>query len=313
MRRRLLVFATSIAGGLALAAVAAASNGGVGPVPPVSPNGHRIADAYWVILGVLAVVFVVVEAALLTFVIRYRRRGRPRDAEPEQIHGDTRIELAWTVAPVLLIAVIVAFVFYKLPGIKNTPASAGNNANITVEAHQFYWLFKYPSGRQSINVLTVPKNLVVNLDVVSADVAHSWWVPAFGGKIDAIPGKTNHTWFKAEKAGTYPIRCAEFCGILHTGMRGFVRVTEPGTTPKPELLGKQAFEGVCASCHGLDGQGGIGPAIASSPTLENPEALGNLVRNGTGTMPAVGNTWDDRLVNALARYLRVKFGGAGGG
>jgi cytochrome c oxidase subunit 2 len=312
VRRRLLVFATSIAGGLALAAVAAASNGGVGPVPPVSPNGHRIADAYWVILGVLAVVFVVVEAALLTFVIRYRRRGRPRDAEPEQIHGDTRIELAWTVAPVLLIAVIVAFVFYKLPGIKNTPASAAN-ANITVEAHQFYWLFKYPSGRQSINVLTVPKNLVVNLDVVSADVAHSWWVPAFGGKIDAIPGKTNHTWFKAEKAGTYPIRCAEFCGILHTGMRGFVRVTEPGTTPKPELLGKQAFEGVCASCHGLDGQGGIGPAIASSPTLENPEALGNLVRNGTGTMPAVGNTWDDRLVNALARYLRVKFGGAGGG
>ena len=312
MRRRLLVFATSIAGGFALAAVAAASNGGVGPVPPVSPNGHRIADAYWVILGVLAVVFVVVEAALLTFVIRYRRRGRPRDAEPEQIHGDTRIELAWTVAPVLLIAVIVAFVFYKLPGIKNTPASAAN-ANITVEAHQFYWLFKYPSGRQSINVLTVPKNLVVNLDVVSADVAHSWWVPAFGGKIDAIPGKTNHTWFKAEKAGTYPIRCAEFCGILHTGMRGFVRVTEPGTTPKPELLGKQAFEGVCASCHGLDGQGGIGPAIASSPTLENPEALGNLVRNGTGTMPAVGNTWDDRLVNALARYLRVKFGGAGGG
>ena len=312
MRRRLLVFATSIAGGLALAAVAAASNGGVGPVPPVSPNGHRIADAYWVILGVLAVVFVVVEAALLTFVIRYRRRGRPRDAEPGQIHGDTRIELAWTVAPVLLIAVIVAFVFYKLPGIKNTPASAAN-ANITVEAHQFYWLFKYPSGRQSINVLTVPKNLVVNLDVVSADVAHSWWVPAFGGKIDAIPGKTNHTWFKAEKAGTYPIRCAEFCGILHTGMRGFVRVTEPGTTPKPELLGKQAFEGVCASCHGLDGQGGIGPAIASSPTLENPEALGNLVRNGTGTMPAVGNTWDDRLVNALARYLRVKFGGAGGG
>jgi cytochrome c oxidase subunit 2 len=312
VRRRLLVLATSIAGGLALAAVAAASNGGVGPVTPVSPNAHRIADAYWVILGVLAVVFVVVEAVLLTFVIRYRSRGRPREAGADQISGHTRLEVAWTVAPVLLIAFIVAFVFYKLPGIKNAPASAAN-ANITVEAHQFYWLFKYPSGRQSINVLTVPKDLVVNLDVVSADVAHSWWVPALGGKIDAIPGRTNHTWFKAEKAGTYPIRCAEFCGVLHTGMRGFVRVTEPGTTPKPELLGKQAFEGVCASCHGLDGQGLIGPAIASSPTLANPEALGNLVRNGTGKMPAVGNTWDDRLVNALARYLKVKFGGAGGG
>ena len=312
MRRRLLVLATSIAGGLALAAVAAASNGGVGPVPPVSPNGHRITDAYWVILGVLAVVFVVVEAALLTFVIRYRRRGRPRDAEPEQVHGDTRVEVAWTVAPVLLIAVIVAFVFYELPGIKNTPASAAN-INIRVEAHQFYWLFKYPSGIQAINVLTVPKDEVVTLDVVSADVAHSWWVPAFGGKIDAIPGRTNHTWFQAEKAGTYRIRCAEFCGILHTGMHGVVRVIEPAALAKPEPLGKQAFEGVCASCHGLDGQGLIGPAIASSPTLESPEALGNLVRNGTGKMPAVGSTWDDRMVNALANYLKVKFGGASGG
>ena len=96
-------------------------------------------------------------------------------------------------------------------------------------------------------------------------------------------------------------------------MHGFVRVTEPGSSPKAELLGKQAFEGVCASCHGLDGQGGIGPAIASSPTLQNREALSNLVHNGTGTMPAVGNTWDDRMVNALANYLKVKFGGAGGG
>jgi cytochrome c oxidase subunit II len=307
VRRRLLVFATSIAGGLALAAVAAASNGGVGPVPPVSPNGHRIADAYWVILGVLAVVFVVVEAALLTFVVRYRRRGRPRDAEPEQIHGDTRIELTWTVAPVLLIAVIVAFVFYKLPGIKNTPASAAN-ANITVEAHQFYWLFKYPSGRQSINVLTVPKDLVVNARRRSpADVAHSWWVPAFGGKIDAIPGKTNHTWFKAEKAGTYPIRCAEFCGILHTGMRGFVRVTEPrhhALSPNYWQAGVRRRLRVVPTAS--TAREGSARRSRSSPTLENPEALGNLVRNGTGTMPAVGNTWDDRLVNALARYLRVK-------
>jgi cytochrome c oxidase subunit 2 len=302
---------TPIAGALALAAVASASDGGISPVTPVSPNGHRITDAYWLTLGVIGAVFLVVEATLLTFVIRYRRRGRPRDAEAAQVSGNTRVEFAWTVAPVLLLAVIVSFVFYKLPGIKNAPAAAGNETSITVEAHQFYWLFKYPDGREAINVLTVPRDQVVNLDVTSVDVAHSWWVPAFGGKIDAIPGKTNRTWFKAEKAGTYAIRCAEFCGIQHTAMRGFVRVT--GTRGGPtESLGKQAF-GVCASCHGFDGEGLIGPAIASSPTLQDAKALGDLVRNGIGKMPAVGNTWDAKLVNALAAYLNAKFGGTGGG
>ena len=302
---------TPIAGALALAAVGSASDGGISPVTPVSPNGHRITDAYWLTLGVIGAVFLVVETTLLTFVIRYRRRGRPRDAEPEQISGNTRVEVAWTVAPVVLLAVIVSFVFYKLPGIKNAPAAAGNETSITVEAHQFYWLFKYPDGREAINVLTVPKDQVVNLDVTSVDVAHSWWVPAFGGKIDAIPGKTNRTWFKAEKAGTYAIRCAEFCGIQHTAMRGFVRVT--GTRVGPtESLGQQAF-GVCASCHGFEGEGLIGPAIASSPTLQDAKALGDLVRSGIGKMPAVGNTWDAKLVNALAAYLKAKFGGTGGG
>jgi cytochrome c oxidase subunit 2 len=319
VRWRLLPLVTSFAGALALAAVAAASNGGISPVAPVSPNGHRITDAYWLILGVTGTVFLVIEGTLLTFVIRYRRRGRARDAEPEQIHGNPRVEFAWTVAPVLLLAVIVSFVFYKLPGIKNTPSAtaAGGASHITVEAHQFYWLFKYPGGREAINDLTVPQGEVVTLDVTSADVAHSWWVPAFGGKIDAIPGKTNHTWFKAEKVGTYAIRCAEFCGIQHTAMRGFVHVVQPNAEGLPPpvgtALGKQVFTGACASCHGFNGEGLIGPAIATSPTLQDPKALGDLVRNGIKTMPAVGNTWDAKLVNALAAYLKTKFGGSSGG
>jgi mono/diheme cytochrome c family protein len=95
-------------------------------------------------------------------------------------------------------------------------------------------------------------------------------------------------------------------------MRGFVHVTALGVGPS-EPLGKQAFDGVCASCHGLAGEGLIGPPIASSPTLEDPKALGDLVKNGAGKMPAVGKTWDDRLINALAGYLKTKFGGSGGG
>ena len=313
MRRRLLFLALPLAGALALAGVAAAENGGISPVAPVSPNGHRITDAYWLILAITGAVFLIVESTLLLFVIRYRRRGRRRDLEPEQVHGNTRIEVVWTVVPVVLLAVIVGFVFYKLPGIKNTPpaSAAGGETNVKVEAYQFYWLFTYPGGRQSINVLTVPKDRVVTLDVTSADVAHSWWVPAFGGKIDAIPGKTNHTWFQAEKVGNYPIRCAEFCGIQHAAMHGFVRVTNG--TPSPSAIGKQAFSGVCASCHGFRGEGLIGPAIASSPTLQDRKSLRDLVKNGSGKMPAVGLTWNDQTINAVARYLKQRFGGEASG
>ena len=305
---------TPIAGALALATVASASNGGISPVTPVSPNGHRITDAYWLILGITGAVFLIVEGALLTFVIRYRRRGRPRDAEPRQIHGATRIEFVWTVVPVLLLAVIVSFVFYKLPGIKDTPqaSAAGGSQRITVEAHQFYWLFKYPNGREAINTLTVPVNTVVELDLVAEDVAHSWWVPAFGGKTDAIPGKTNHTWFKAEKVGTYPIRCAEFCGLQHTVMNGVVKVVSRGSEAR-ENEGRQAFEGACAACHGIEGEGVVGPAIASSPTLQDPKALRDLLEHGGTKMPAVGKTWDARLTNALIAYVKSHFGGAGGG
>jgi cytochrome c oxidase subunit 2 len=232
--------------------------------------------------------------------------------EGPQISGDTKIETEWTIGPVVLLAVIVGFVFYKLPGIKNTPpASAAGATNIKVEAYQFYWLFTYPSGRQSVNVLTVPKGRVVTLDVTSLDVAHSFWVPAFGGKIDAIPGKTNRTWFQAEKAGTYPIRCAEFCGIQHAAMHGFVRVTN-GPTQKPEAVGKEIFTGVCATCHGFRGEGLIGPSIAASTTLEDPKALGNLVKHGQGKMPAVGRTWSGQTLASLVGYLKSRFGGQSG-
>jgi cytochrome c oxidase subunit 2 len=313
VRRRLLLLALPLVGALASAGYAAASNGGISPVTPVSPNGQRIHDAYWLILAVTGLVFLVVESTLIAFVIRYRRRGRRRDFEPEQIHGETRIEIAWTVAPVVLLAVVVGFVFYKLPGIKNTPpaSAAEGAANIKVEAYQYYWLFTYPGGRQSVNVLTVPKGRVVTLDVTSADVAHSWWVPAFGGKIDAIPGKTNHTWFQAQKAGNYPIRCAEFCGIQHAAMHGFVHVTNG--TPSPGRVGKEAFVGVCATCHGFRGEGLIGPAISASPALQDPKALRTLVKNGTGKMPAVGRTWSDQTINAVAAYLKTRFGGSAGG
>lgn len=312
VRRKLLLVVILLAGVLALvlAAAAAASNGGISPVTPRSPNAHRIVHAYWLTVAVTGVVFVAVEATLITFIIRFRRRGRPRTEEGEQIYGSTWLEVTWTVIPVVLLTLIAGFVFYKLPGIKDPPsaAAAGPHINVRVEAHQFYWRFIYPDGNESINTLYVPVNRVVTLDVTTADVIHSWWVPALGGKIDAIPGQTNHTWFQAEQAGAYAIRCAEFCGIQHAAMKGFVRVTNAATATSWRL-GKQAFEGVCASCHGFRGEGLIGPPIATNPMLGDPKALRVLIREGTGKMPAVGETWDEKLMNATLGYLKSRFGG----
>ncbi len=209
-----------------LVAVAAAGNGGLLPVTPHSPNAVRIRDAYLFVLVFTAVIFVGVEGALLLFVVRYRRGKRPRAAEGPQIHGSTRLELLWTVGPVVILAVIGGFVFYKLPGIANPPAaSAADETTITVEGRQFYWMFRYPNGAISVGTMIAPADNVVHENVYapSNEVIHSWWVPALGGKIDAIPGRTNHTWFEAP-VGTYSARCSDLCGIQHAEMTALVRV-----------------------------------------------------------------------------------------
>jgi cytochrome c oxidase subunit 2 len=158
----------------------------------------------------------------------------------------------------------------------------------------------------------------VTLDVVSPDVIHSWWVPALGGKIDAIPGRTNHTWFKAEKLGTYEARCAEFCGLEHANMIGFVDVVRPEEYTKflaahtgvNRTVAKEIAAGTCSVCHGLAGQGGYGPKIRGNATLSDPKALENLLRNGKNKMPPVGATWDDTTMKSATRYLKDYYGGS---
>ena len=211
-----------------VAAAGAAAGNGLSPVQPESPNAEAIRSTYWVILIVTGVIFVLVETALLVFIIRFRRGKRGRDQEAPQIHGATKLETSFTIVPVLILFGIMAVVFVKLPTIKDVPsARAANELKIKVVGHQYYWEFQYPNGQVAMQHMVVPVNRVVTLDVVSSDVAHSWWVPALGGKIDAIPGRTNHTWFKAEKLGKYEARCAELCGLEHAHMIGYVDVVRP--------------------------------------------------------------------------------------
>jgi cytochrome c oxidase subunit II len=311
---------------LTLAAPALAGNGGVAPPDPASPNAERIRDGYWLVLGITGAIFVLVEAALILFIVRFRSRGRPREVEGPQIVGHSRLELIWTAIPVLILIGIGAFVFYKLPGIKDVPkaTAAGEHLNVRVEGHQFYWRFTYPNGVVAVNELRVPVGRVVDLDVTAPafDVIHSWWVPRLGGKIDAIPGKTNETWFRAEKKGVFRGQCAEFCGVQHALMRATVRVVSraefdrwyAAEAAQPTDLGETTFAGACAPCHGEQGQGLIGPPLKGKPL--DAAQIELIVRNGRNAMPPVGKNWNSAQLRELVRYVTQQItqaGGAGGG
>jgi cytochrome c oxidase subunit II len=310
---------------LVTAAPAAAGNGGIAPVAPASPNASAITDTYWLILGITGVILVLVEATLITFIVRYRRGRRSRTTEGAQVHGNTRIEIAWTVVPVLIVAVIIAFVFVKLPTVSDTPsASAANSLSVTVEGHQYYWLFRYPGGQISIDTMEVPVGSVVTLTVVAADVIHSWWVPALGGMIDAIPGRTNHTWFEAPSTpGTYTGQCAQLCGAFHTEMTNTVKVVTRAEfrsflashAPGSPAVAREAYVGACSKCHGMQGQGAFGPPLQGR-TFETAD-ITKLLRQGRtssqGHMPAVGNTWSQAQITAMIAYLNATKGAGSGG
>lgn len=322
MGRRLVAFTLVVAAGLVLATQAIAGNGGLAPPAPRSPNAEGIADIYYLILGISAAIFVLVEATLIVFIVRFRRRGRARDAEGPQIIGHSRLELIWTAIPVVILAAIATFVFVKLPGIQNVPsAQAGDRLAIKVEGHQFYWRFVYPDGTVSVDRMRVPVNRVVTLSITAPDVAHSWWVPALGGKTDAIPGQTNTTWFQAQRLGTYEGQCAEFCGIQHTVMTALVEVVEPAAFQRWLArqrataidLGRETFEGVCAKCHGLAGEGDIGPQLAGSALVNDRPGITRVIRDGIGEMPPVGRDWSDRQVNAVIDHMRRNLRGATSG
>ncbi len=322
VRRKLpLACLSLLALALALAGTALAGTGGIAP-PAKTPNAERIRDLYWLVLAVTGVIFVLVEATLVVFVVKYRNRGRPREEEGPQIRGHTRFELIWTAIPVLILAGIVAVVFYKLPGIKGVANAAGPKMTVQVEGRQFYWLYTYPNGAVSVNELRLPAGRPVDLEITAPanDVIHSWWVPSLAGKMDAIPGKVNHLRFEAPTTrGVYKGQCAEFCGVQHALMLVSVRTVSSGefdTWVSARLkeggdLGKQTYQGACAPCHGLAGKGLIGPPLEGNATLAQRKQLVQLLANGKNAMPPVGQDWNKRQRDALIRYVQQRFASGG--
>lgn len=296
---------------------------GLTPVTAESPNAERIEDLYWFVAFWAAIVLLAVAVPMILFVFRYRSRGRDRTIEGPQIHGSTRLEIGWTLVPIVILLIVTAFTFYKLPGITledEADAEAGDIL-VKVEGRQFYWQYHYPNGVVAIDKLVAPQGRLVVLEITApeSDVIHSYWVPAVGGKFDAIPGETTKTAFRAKRPGVFEGQCAEFCGIQHAKMLASIEVLpadefdswleeqsqaqQAGTSD----LGQQIFDGACSKCHGPQGEGLIGPAFTAA-AVSDADAVAEVVRNGRGKMPAIGEGWDDEQMNALTRYLKDRFG-----
>lgn len=248
----------ALAGSLALASGASADL--LTPESGGSPNADDIDTLYKIILGVAVVVFVGVEGALFYALFKYKAR---KGAVAAQIRGNTRLEIGWTAGAAVVLVVLAAITFVMLPDIRNPPnsdadgfsASEGNalyasafnpeppngkSLRIQVNGQQYVWRYTYPDGKTPLdkdpdlfdNVfnyeeMVVPTGTTVILDINAQDVAHSWWIPKLGGKFDAVPGHTNHTWFKVPKPGEYVGQCAELCGRNHANMTARVRAVPP--------------------------------------------------------------------------------------
>lgn len=226
LRRMLLVAPLVI---LPLVPVPALAATGLDPLlpPGVSPNGRDLFDLYNLISIPALVVFLLIQGLLLTIIIRDRRRRHHPDYRPPQWHGNTRLEIVWTVLPFLLLVGIGALSFNELQRDFQRPSDAATDLDISVSAHQFGWTFAYPQGfavtseglQAGNDPLVVPAGKLVRLKLNAEDVIHGFWIPDISGKTDAVPGYDNYTWFKIDQPGEWRGECTELCGVGHANMQ----------------------------------------------------------------------------------------------
>jgi cytochrome c oxidase subunit 2 len=225
---------------LALSAVSLAFAGtaiadALSPDSGPTQNAEDTDTLYKILFFIGIAIIAGVWGALFLALFRYRsRRGEPI----AQVRGSAALELRWTAGVIGLVTAITVVALFFVDDIRN-PVASGPSAfartavqddelKIKVTGRQYLWSFQYPNQAVSFHDLVVPRDTTVRLEITTNDVAHSWWIPALGGKVDALPQLPNKTWFKATGTGTYRGQCAELCGANHAFMTARVIVVEPG-------------------------------------------------------------------------------------
>src|SRR5262245_35609975 len=265
---------TLLAGVLLAAALCNAGEHQANAVPsifdPRSTPAESIRHLSFFVLSVTGLIFLVVFILLTVAIVKFRRKRGDGGREPAQVYGSTQIELAWTVIPVLIVAVLFAATARVIHAIQDAPKPAGA-LNVTVIGHQFWWEFRYPSlGVVTANELHIPASdpghpTPTFLKLLSADTDHSFWVPELGGKTDLIPNRVNEMWLDPSRPGIYLGQCAQYCGTQHAKMLLRVSVDRPEdfvawvrAQQQPALeeekvrTGKTVFETTsCINCHAV--------------------------------------------------------------
>jgi cytochrome c oxidase subunit 2 len=301
---------------------------------------ERVSTLYDVLMIASVPIFVLVMTVVITAVIRFRMRPGQENEDGPPIHGNTRLEVVWTVLPALLILGLCVYSYIVLEDIEKAPA-ASQELHVGVHGEQFAWTFTYPeeiTGGKELTTteLVLPVDRSVRFNIRTADVIHDFWVPDFAMKIDAVPGITTHYRVTPNRLGTYPVVCAELCGLGHSVMRSRVRVVEQAeferwlqeqSQPAVEedagpaeqaAAGKEIFASQgCGGCHTLAdaGSGGqIGPNLDEVlKGVDEAEIREDIVDPdaqiaagyGPGIMPSTyGQTLSDSELNALVAYLK---------
>jgi cytochrome c oxidase subunit 2 len=197
--------------------------------PVQASEEARQIDGLWDLLLIVSIpIFVFVQVFVLYCVWKYRMRPGQENQDGAPIHGNTRIEIIWTAIPAAILVALCVVAYIVLDDIEDARA---DTMNVRVVGEQFAWTFYYPGedGEEiASNELYLPANQSVAFDVQSKDVIHDFWVPAFRMKIDAVPGETTHIRVTTtQRTGTYPVVCAELCGLGHAVMRQNARVVPP--------------------------------------------------------------------------------------
>ncbi|HTP11411.1 MAG TPA: cytochrome c oxidase subunit II [Anaerolineae bacterium] len=303
---------------------------------PAGPNSAAIASLFTVVLVIATAVFVVVEGLILISAFRFRHRVKDT-SEPTQVHGNTKAEIAWTILPALIVVTLFVMALQTQQTLDTKPvAAAPEQITVKVIGHQFWWEYQYSDlGITTATDLVIPTDTVVNLELTSADVIHSFWVPQLNGKTDAFPNHVNTTWIQANTPGIYYGQCAELCGASHANMRVVVVAKTPDefdqwvkqqqaapVEPTDALAqqGQQTFmTGACIGCHTINGtaaNGKVGPNLthlASRTSLAGgslTESDGNLRRwlanppalKPGSMMPNLNLTTTE--IDALVAYLQ---------
>jgi len=177
-----------------------------------------IDQAFWYIFIVSAVLLTGITLAMIYFVIRYRRSRHPQAAD---IRDNWKLELLWTIIPTIIALSMFAVGWKSYTGLRTVPAGS---VQIQVLAQMFTWIFVYPNDKESENLLVVPEHTPIKLNIESLDVIHSFYLPAFRVKVDAVKKFPTYVWFRTAGPGEFDIMCAEYCGLDHSKMLAKLKV-----------------------------------------------------------------------------------------